>query len=90
MLQRGGSAIDAAIAALFCEGVAMPQSMGIGGGFLMTIYIRKSKTAITLDARETAPILASENMFDGNASLASKGKYYLLKKSNIPSIIFYF
>ncbi|KAF2903961.1 hypothetical protein ILUMI_02223 [Ignelater luminosus] len=73
MLERGGSAVDAAIAALFCEGVAMPQSMGLGGGFLMTIYIRENKTAITLDARETAPIRATENMFDGNASLASKG-----------------
>lgn len=65
--------MDAAIATLFCEGIAMPQSMGLGGGFLMTIYIRETKTAITLDAREVAPLSATEDMYGGNASLASKG-----------------
>nr|CAD7415697.1 unnamed protein product [Timema cristinae] len=37
ILMKNGSATEAAIAALFCEGVACPQSMGLGGGFFMTI-----------------------------------------------------
>ena len=34
------TAVDAALATLFCNGVVHSQSMGIGGGFIMTIYIR--------------------------------------------------
>ncbi|GFQ97789.1 glutathione hydrolase 1 proenzyme, partial [Trichonephila clavata] len=39
ILQTGGTAVDSALAALFCDGVVNPQSMGFGGGFLMTVYI---------------------------------------------------
>ncbi|XP_071652138.1 glutathione hydrolase 1 proenzyme isoform X2 [Temnothorax longispinosus] len=73
ILSRNGSAVDAAIAALLCEGVASLHSMGLGGGFLMTIWDAKSKTADYLDARETAPMAATEDMFDGNAKLAMYG-----------------
>ncbi|XP_053694328.1 glutathione hydrolase 1 proenzyme-like [Sabethes cyaneus] len=63
ILRRGGSAADSAIATLFCEGVTCPQSMGIGGGFLLTLYDHDNGQAVTLNARETAPAAASKDMF---------------------------
>ncbi|XP_074026664.1 glutathione hydrolase 1 proenzyme isoform X2 [Leptinotarsa decemlineata] len=73
ILEKGGNAVDAAIAALFCEGVAMPQSMGLGGGFLMTIYNRTTGEAWSLNSRERAPAAAHQDMFHGNADLSLNG-----------------
>ena len=73
ILKDGGTAVDAAIGALFCNGVYNSHSMGIGGGFLMTIYSRAEGTVKCLNARETAPGLATTDMFHGNGSLSSKG-----------------
>lgn len=68
ILNKGGSAVDAAIAALFCEGVSMPQSMGLGGGFLMTIYVKETGEVKSLNARETAPLGATQDMFRNRSS----------------------
>uniref|UniRef100_A0A182PVJ9 Gamma-glutamyltransferase n=1 Tax=Anopheles epiroticus TaxID=199890 RepID=A0A182PVJ9_9DIPT len=69
ILRRNGSAVDAAIATLFCEGVTCPQSMGLGGGFLATIYIRETGTAQALIAREVAPAAATRDMFVNQSSV---------------------
>lgn len=73
ILKLNGSAVDAAIATLFCEGIACPQSMGLGGGFFMTIYIKQSGKIETLNAREVAPIAATEEMFVNNTGASSTG-----------------
>ncbi|XP_071051824.1 glutathione hydrolase 1 proenzyme-like isoform X2 [Onthophagus taurus] len=64
ILKCGGSVADAAIAALFCEGVSNPQSMGLGGGFLLTIFKKSSGTVQVLNARENAPYKAHKDMFN--------------------------
>ncbi|GAB6027845.1 Gamma-glutamyltranspeptidase 1 [Chamberlinius hualienensis] len=72
-LRLNGSAVDAAIATLLCAGLYAPHSMGIGGGFFMLIYDRKSKNASVIDARETAPSLSSTEMFEEDASQSKDG-----------------
>ncbi|KAI5644320.1 gamma-glutamyltranspeptidase domain-containing protein [Phthorimaea operculella] len=67
ILEKNGSAVDAAIATLFCEGIACAQCMGLGGGFLATIYDAPSGRVRVLNARERAPMASHENMF-ANAS----------------------
>ncbi|XP_069703106.1 scoloptoxin SSD14-like isoform X2 [Periplaneta americana] len=73
ILMKNGSAVEATIATLFCEGVVCLQSMGLGGGFLMTIYKRDTGRAEVLNARETAPIAANKTMFKGNSTLSMFG-----------------
>lgn len=73
MKDQNGTAVDAAIATLFCNGLMASHSMGIGGGFLMTVYDAKAKKATTIDARETAPKAATQDMYHGNPRLSSVG-----------------
>ena len=62
-----------AIAVLLCEGIAMPQSTGLGGGFVLVYYKRSTKVVRTLNARERAPINSFVNMFNGSEKLSSRG-----------------
>ncbi|KAH0564713.1 glutathione hydrolase 1 proenzyme-like [Cotesia glomerata] len=73
MLIKNGSAVDAAIATLLCEGVASLNSMGLGGGFLMTIWDAKNQRAEFLNAKESAPAKATKDMFVGNPHESRKG-----------------
>ena len=73
ILNANGSAVDAAIAAMFCLGVVSMHSSGIGGGGVMLVYNRSLQKASVIDFRETAPALAREDMFKGNEKKAQKG-----------------
>ncbi|HEY0063918.1 MAG TPA: gamma-glutamyltransferase [Telluria sp.] len=61
MLRKGGSAIDAAVAAQMVLTLVEPQSSGIGGGAFLMYYDGKKVQAY--DGRETAPAAATEALF---------------------------
>ncbi|KAK6013706.1 gamma-glutamyltranspeptidase, partial [Ostertagia ostertagi] len=74
ILKKGGNAVDASIAVMFCLGVTNPQSSGLGGGFLMTIYNKTEGKCVAIDARETAPAAAHRDMFRNDSDGSKYGR----------------
>ena len=66
ILNKGGNAIDAAVAAAATLGVTDPFSCGIGGGGFMVVYLAKDKRVITIDHREMAPAAFTPAVFLDN------------------------
>lgn len=64
ILQQQGSPMDATIAALVCSGVVNPQSMGLGGGVIFTIYNATTGKVEIINARETVPANYAHNLLD--------------------------
>ncbi|MDT0602257.1 gamma-glutamyltransferase [Thalassotalea castellviae] len=63
ILAKGGSAIDAAIAVQLALTIVEPQSSGIGGGTFILHWENSGKKLTTFDGRETAPALATSDLF---------------------------
>ena len=70
---REGTAIDATIATLFCNSAVIGNSIGMGGGFVMTIYRKRQGKIYNLMARETAPAASYPGIFVNNTSASGKG-----------------
>jgi len=72
ILQKGGNAVDAAVAVGFAMAVVYPEAGNIGGGGYMVIRMADGRTA-ALDYREIAPKAATRNMYlDANGNLTDK------------------
>ena len=63
MLEKGGNATDAAVAAAFVAGVVGPYHSGIGGGGFALVHDGKSGETQVLDFREVAPKAATRDMY---------------------------
>ena len=65
MLDKGGTAADAAMAMMLALTVVEPQSSGIGGGGLLVYYDARTGKTSTIDGREEAPKAATASRFLG-------------------------
>ena len=69
ILAKGGTAVDAMISAQLVLGLVEPESSGLGGGAFLVYFDNNKKEVITLDGRETAPLLVKEDLFqDSNGN----------------------
>ncbi len=68
VLQRGGNAVDAAVATAFALAVTWPEAGNIAGGGFMMIAPGDNSEPVCIDYRETAPGAATRRMYDADSS----------------------
>ncbi len=86
IMNAGGNAVDAAIAAQFSLAVTYPEAGNIGGGGFMLTYM-DGKTNF-LDYRETAPSAASRDMYLNDAGeVVSDLPVYGILASGVPGTV---
>ena len=55
VMKSKGNAFDVAISTLLCNSMTQLQSMGILGGFLLTVFLKSEQKSIVVDAQMVAP-----------------------------------
>ncbi|MEP1449225.1 MAG: gamma-glutamyltransferase [Paraglaciecola sp.] len=86
ILQKGGNAVDAAIAAQFVLAVTLPEAGNIGGGGFMLVY--KDKKSDFIDYREQAPLSAHRDMYlDENGEVIPYQSVIGILSSGVPGTV---
>ena len=86
VLQRGGNAVDAAIAVAFALAVTHPSAGNVGGGGFMVVRMADGKAA-AIDYREVAPGAASRDMYLDAKGDVTRGSLDGAKAAGIPGTV---
>ncbi|HTJ83302.1 MAG TPA: gamma-glutamyltransferase [Polyangiaceae bacterium] len=86
ILQKGGNAIDAAVAIGFALAVTHPTAGNVGGGGFMVIRTADDKT-FALDYREAAPSGASRDMYLDGSKNPTKESLNGPKAAGVPGTV---
>lgn len=81
ILERGGNAVDSAIATAFALAVTFPEAGNIGGGGFMMIWPGEGKEPVCIDYRETAPAAA------GRGTFVHEKDHYSAKTVGVPGTV---
>ncbi|MGI6790081.1 gamma-glutamyltransferase [Aminivibrio sp.] len=87
ILQKGGNAIDAAMATMLALNVVEPNASGIGGGGFTTIRFAETGEVVELDYREVAPLSATRDMYASEESKKAKESVLGGKAVGVPGIV---
>ncbi len=63
VLQKGGNAVDAAVAMGFVLAVTLPRAGNLGGGGFMLVHLAETGKTIALDYRSVAPLASDPQLF---------------------------
>ena len=67
ILNKGGNAVDAAVAVGFSLAITLPRAGNLGGGGFMLVYLKEKNEIFYIDYRSKSPLNSSiDNIFDLN------------------------
>ena len=87
ILQKGGNAVDAAIATYLALNVVEFNASGIGGGGFMVIRSAKTGEVVELDYREMAPASATKDMYSTQYSKNAHESFEGGKSIGVPGAV---
>lgn len=86
VLERGGNAMDAALACAFVQGVVDPQMSGIGGFGSLQVYMPKKGVHEILEFYARAPLAATPDMWSDKVLGESRDGFGYILENNISDI----
>ncbi len=88
VLERGGNAVDAAVAVGFALGVTLPRGGSLGGGGFMLVHHAESGETVAIDYREIAPAAAHRNLFlDAAGEVDTDKSWYSRSAAGVPGTV---
>ena len=85
ILEKGGDAVDSAVAVALYLGVVQPFASGIGGGGFAVVH-RAGGESYALDFREMAPAAAHRDMYLDQGHSFAVRQSHTLKKGQAPAL----